>query len=182
SRRHQLRAAAPQRLREPYGPAVLEDQDSRRRAGFDRCTRTLEVGLVQEPRRGAIERGQIELAVMVEVRQLDAEDRTVLVTGDEHQIEDPDHPAVHEIDQDWKTFARHFAAWELDDQIADRPHRFVIARHCHHLLGEYHTSLIVGCTGRRCHDPIWMIAPPRRVSLRGTAWADRGGRGPLPST
>ena len=66
--------------------------------GLDRVLRVVEVGLVEQSRRRALEDGEVELAT-VELLQRERGHRPVVTTGDELEVEDPDHAPIHEIDQ-----------------------------------------------------------------------------------
>src|SRR5262245_4530596 len=125
ARRHELRATSPQRLRERSRPAVLEDQDAGRRARVDHGCGVVEVAAVEEARRRTLEHRQVHLAVPVEVAQLDGSNRAVGVPPDEHEVEDPDQTPVDEVDEDRKALTGHLTPRELDNQVADRPQRFV---------------------------------------------------------
>src|SRR5262245_60810295 len=67
----------------------------------------------------------VELAVAIEVGQLDGVGRAVVVPGDEHEVEDADQPAIDEVDEGREALAGHLAARELHDQVADRAQGFV---------------------------------------------------------
>src|SRR5262249_10030060 len=102
-----------------------------RRAGTDRIGRIGEVAVVEHPRRRPVEDGDVDLAVGVEVRDLDPGNRSVVATHHEREVEDANDALVDEVDQDRKSFSGHLAAREFDDQVADRPERLFI---CHEAL------------------------------------------------
>ena len=103
ARRHQFGPALAHPLHEGDRPPVLEDQDAGRRARPDGLRGIVEVGLIEHPRRRALEDRHVELAVGVEVPQLDPFDRPVVVPRDERQVEDPDQSAVDQIDESGKS-------------------------------------------------------------------------------
>ena len=97
--------------------------------GSERLRGIVEVGLIEHPRRRALEDRQVELAVRVEVPQLDGLHRAVGATRDELEVEDPDQAPVDQIDQRRESRTGHLVARELDDQIADRSHRLSLVSH-----------------------------------------------------
>ena len=107
-------------------------QDAGRRARLDHGRRVGEVALVEQTRRRTLEDREVELAVAVDVAQLERPHRAVGVAGDEHEVEDADQPAVDEVDEDREPFAGHLVAGELDDQVADRSQRVRFV--CHHAI------------------------------------------------
>ena len=77
----------------------------------------------------ALEDGEVDRPVMVQIRQPDDPQGAVLTLGDEDEIQNPDDALVDEINQDRQALAGHLAPRELHDQIADRPQAFVALCH-----------------------------------------------------
>src|SRR4249919_2593169 len=123
---NELGATAPQCRRKRRGPGVLVDQKRGGAAWFERSARLLDVVLSQQARRGPLEHGEVELAVLVQVGDGDAPNRSVQLFFDEGQIEEPDDASVDEVDEQREAFPGHSAAGELDHQIVDRTHFFKI--------------------------------------------------------
>ena len=73
--------------------------------------------------------GEVELTVVVDVAQLDRGHRPVGAASDELEVEDADQPAVDQIDQRGQPFPGHLVAGELEDEVADRPHRVCVVCH-----------------------------------------------------
>src|SRR5690242_19340051 len=126
--RDHLAAAVVNGVHERRRPAVLEDQDGGRRTRLDRFGGIGRVALVEQTRRYAFENSEVEVAVTVDVADVDDGDAAVVAAGHEHQVEDADDPAIHEFDEKRQAFTRHLAPGELRDHIADRPERYVV---CH---------------------------------------------------
>src|SRR5258705_67631 len=125
-----LRAPSPQRLRERGRPPVLEDEDCGGRPRVDDRFGVRQVAAVEQSRGSALEDGKVELAVVIEIAQLDGADRAVRVARDEHEVEDADQATVDEVDEDRESFTGHLVPGKLNDQIADRSHRIRLVRHC----------------------------------------------------
>ena len=68
-------------------PEVLVDQDSCGAVGLERAACLLDVVLTDQPGRCPLEDGQVELAVAVDVAQLESGDRPVAVLADEGEVE-----------------------------------------------------------------------------------------------
>ena len=128
----------------------------------------VEVGLIEHPRRRALEDREVELTVTVEILQLDGFHGPIGATGDELEVEDADHPPVDEIDQSSESRPGHLVARELDDQITDRSHRLCVVSHLLLPLGcvswygrgpdvnsgpaRSYTGADPPCRPRRCHS------------------------------
>ena len=67
---HQLAATSADCCGERGGPAILVDADPGGVARFDDLDRFIDVALIEQTRGGALEDGQVELAVTVEVGEL----------------------------------------------------------------------------------------------------------------
>ncbi len=85
----QLATGAPQRDRDGGGPAVLPDQDRRRRAGLEYRRGLAEVLVVDDTRRRALQDAEGRRGG-AEVVDLERGDGAVLALGDERDIQDPD--------------------------------------------------------------------------------------------
>ena len=90
------RVVAPERSSSPTGSR--RSRWRQRSRGDDR-RRVVEVLLADQARRDALEHGEIDRPVMVQIRQSDDPQGAVLALGDEDEIQDPDDAPVDEIDQ-----------------------------------------------------------------------------------
>jgi len=75
---------------------------------------------VEQTRGHTLEDREIELAVVVDVTQLEDAQRAVGVALDQHQVEDADDTALDQIHEHGEALAGHRPARELHDQVADR--------------------------------------------------------------
>ena len=91
----------------------------------DRVAGVVVVRLVEQSGRHALEDGHVE-ATRVDLLHRDGLHGTVVTAGDEPQVEDADQSPVDEVDQQGQRLARHLAAGELHDQVADRTHQLVV--------------------------------------------------------
>ena len=73
------------------------------------------------PGSGALEDHQLR-HLATEVGDLQPGDGAVLGLGDEGEVEDPDQPAVDQVDQVGRHLAVGLAARPLDQQVVDRSH------------------------------------------------------------
>ena len=106
---------------EGRGPGVLEDEQGGRGAGLQRAAGLVDVVVGEQPRGGALEDRQLG-HLAAEVGDLEAGDRAVLGLGDEGEVEDPDQPAVDQVDQVRRHLAVGLAARPLDQDVVDRSH------------------------------------------------------------
>ena len=123
-------SAAPQRGRERTGPDVLVDEDAGRVSGLEHRADLVHVVFADQTRRRALEDGEIELAVAVEVGDRDARNRSVGALLDEREVDDPDDAPVDQVDEVGEALAGQLVrVRELDDQIVDRAHLVDVVAH-----------------------------------------------------
>ncbi len=103
--RDELGTTAAQRHGQRCGPQILVDEEGGA-AGLERGARLLQVVGPEEPRGGALEDREVELAIFVQIGQGDPGDRAVQLLLDEEQVDDPDDAAIHQVDQQGEALPR----------------------------------------------------------------------------
>ena len=117
---HELSSAAAQGRGEGCGPHVLVDENAGGVPWFDDRSRFVDVVLPEQTGGRALEDGQVQLAVVVEVCDLHGCDRAVELALHEDEIQDADDAGVHQVDEQRETLRRSSGFRELDHEVVDR--------------------------------------------------------------
>jgi hypothetical protein len=98
----------------------LVDDDAGRTARLHRGGGLLEVVPAEHPRRRAPQDLDVQLAVPVEVTDLQDDEGTVRVLADEDEVQDADDAAVDQVDEQRERLPAKPCPGELDHQVVDR--------------------------------------------------------------
>src|SRR5262249_3383282 len=127
--RYHLRPSAPKRCRQRRRPPILVDDQTCGAARLDGRRGGVDVLLIQETRRRPLEDRHGTLPAGAQVRDLETYDRTVRELPYEQEVQDPDDPSVHQVDEERQALPPHTTARELDDQVVDGSHLFQFTCH-----------------------------------------------------